>query len=733
MNPKITVLVCYHTDAPRIKDDVFAPIHLGRACASPEGTRALRDCIGDDTGENISDRNPRFCELTALYWAWKNLAEDVEYVGLMHYRRFLVFSERGEDVINWPFESTEAAVAQFGLDKEHVAPLCRQYDVICPVKTPIFKGYVYDLHKRFQCLTPAKMRRFTSAPPLLSFYEHYALAHFERDLRTAIRVVLEKHPEYLSFLDDTLEDTKGRFCNMFVMQRGLFNEYMAFLFGVLGEVERRLCFDGPEYLAGSYQGRVMGFLGERLLSIYIDALARFRPETRIKELPIVFFDGRSLERCAPAAKGSGILAASSETHQDSQSSPPSSTFDIVLASDNDYAQHLAVAIASILRNATDGESLSFHILDGGISETNRFRIEALKTIRDFEIEFLDVDAAAFAACPIPSGTWITETTYYRFLLPHLAPTIDKALYLDCDVVVLTSLRDLWATDVSGAYAAVAEDTWEYAAIHHKRMLGLSHADFYFNAGVMLVNLAKWREDGLSDALFAQMREMVKKGGTIQYDDQDVMNCVLRNGLIVLPIKWNVQQTAFYFTGCTRYSAEALEDARCNPALVHFSGAVKPWHPGCIHPLRKEYFTYLDMTSWRGRRRPGAMFDFLHRQRVLFASPVRHLARGFWMGSRFRRRIYGFLYDEALARHVAQIASHPHVRAICTLLRYAIVDTLTLGIRLAGFVAAVPLYGARKVAAAFRVLRRWRGRMSSPAGERTVPAEASEVPRAGARR
>ena len=107
---KIKLLVCYHKPSELLKDEIFTPIHVGRALAKKRmDTKSesyqwmMKNLIGDDTGENISEKNGSYNEMTALYWAWKNYKElgDPDYIGLMHYRRHFILQEGEIDVVHF--------------------------------------------------------------------------------------------------------------------------------------------------------------------------------------------------------------------------------------------------------------------------------------------------------------------------------------------------------------------------------------------------------------------------------------------------------------------------------------------------------------------------------------------------------------------------------------------------------------------------------------------------------
>jgi lipopolysaccharide biosynthesis glycosyltransferase len=112
---------------------------------------------------------------------------------------------------------------------------------------------------------------------------------------------------------------------------------------------------------------------------------------------------------------------------------------------------------------------------------------------------------------------------------------------------------------------------------------------------MLLNLEKIRSDNVTNTLFEYTNKMAN---IIKYLDQDILNIIFENKKVLLDLKWNVQQTAFFDTGSTQYSENEIEYAREHPYIIHFSGATKPWQAGCLNPLWREYYRYLLKSPWR---------------------------------------------------------------------------------------------------------------------------------------
>ena len=216
-------------------DNVYLPIHVGR-----EGKADL-GYVGDNTGDNISAKNANYCELTGLYWAWKNLKCD--YVGLCHYRRYFA----GKNLHTNNAEKKKAVI----LNRKDYEKLLQEYDVILPVK----RNYYIETVR--------------------SQYEH---AHNKRDLDEAEKIVSELYPEYSKAFAKVMSRTRLYILNMFVMKKTLFDEYCSWLFTILFELEKRI--DISSY--NQYEARVFGFISERLFNIWLE-----KKQLKIKEVPVV--------------------------------------------------------------------------------------------------------------------------------------------------------------------------------------------------------------------------------------------------------------------------------------------------------------------------------------------------------------------------------------------------------------------------------------------------------------
>jgi lipopolysaccharide biosynthesis glycosyltransferase len=249
---------------------------------------------------------------------------------------------------------------------------------------------------------------------------------------------------------------------------------------------------------------------------------------------------------------------------------------IVLSTDENYAPYCATTIASVLKSSKEDSDLSFYILTAKLSEKTKEKFQELKKIKDCSIDFIDVDKDAFKNCPTPHH--FTPEAYFRFKLPSLFPDTNKILYLDCDMIILTDLSDLFKVDIEGNYAAMALDasTKLNPEVNQKR-LNLSSNSLYFNTGLVIFNLKKWREEDIEKKLFKWTRENKEK---ILWVDQDVMNVVFSGSIKELPEKYNVQLN-FY------EDEKSLVRLKEKMSVLHYCGTKKPWND--VDMFLSEYF------------------------------------------------------------------------------------------------------------------------------------------------
>ncbi len=266
--------------------------------------------------------------------------------------------------------------------------------------------------------------------------------------------------------------------------------------------------------------------------------------------------------------------------------------NVVFATDDNYVEHCAVTIVSILANSPLSNYYNFYILNTGLTEENKRKLNSLKQKRDFGLNFIDVSNFDFSKFPL-NRDWISATTYYRLYLPDVLPQdMDKCIYMDCDMLAEDDLAKLWSYNLDDYIAGVVEDE---SSKENVERLNLPPENKYFNAGMIVFNMKRLRNLNLAETSIAYYNEHEKQ---IIMQDQDILNGVLNGKCLYLPLRWNVASPAY--TGYVLdhfYTKEEEKIAALNPAIVHFTGATKPWNLSALHPLNSEYKKYLIMTGF----------------------------------------------------------------------------------------------------------------------------------------
>jgi lipopolysaccharide biosynthesis glycosyltransferase len=211
-----------------------------------------------------------------------------------------------------------------------------------------------------------------------------------------------------------------------------------------------------------------------------------------------------------------------------------------------------------------------------------------------EIEFLEIaheDVAVFPRHDFAVSTW------YRVLLPTLLPEVDRAIYLDADTIVLDDLAPLWRTELGDHLLGAVTNLPQWDHVGRPEAIGVPAGMDYFNAGVLLADLTRMRAEDTSERLrtFA-----IDNAPRLEWRDQDALNLVLGHRRLALAPRWNVMSSILLYPWAGQvFGAEAVREARTNPAIRHFEGPAinKPWHYLCEHEMRDAYMQLRTRTPW----------------------------------------------------------------------------------------------------------------------------------------
>ena len=246
---KIKVIIAMHKPYEIPEDELYLPLHVGAKGKEPIHTPMGTPISGDDTGDEISHKNPGYCELTGLYWAWKNL--DADAIGLVHYRRYFRGKTKGTSKMQQVLTQGEAR------------ELLAEHDIIVPSKR---KYYIETL------------------------YSHYGHTHDAKHLDITREIIAEKYPNYLPACVAAYTCTWGYMFNMCFMQKKYLDEYCRWLFDILAELEERLQASGDTENLSAFDARLYGRVSEILFNVWIRYMKDGEVAPKIVEVPTMHME-----------------------------------------------------------------------------------------------------------------------------------------------------------------------------------------------------------------------------------------------------------------------------------------------------------------------------------------------------------------------------------------------------------------------------------------------------------
>lgn len=539
--PDIKIFVSCHKECFTPEQKFLYPIQVGTINAK----KRFEGMLHDDEGENISEKNPMYCELTAQYWAWKNAEAD--YYGFFHYRRYMSFSDEKFEENNFsdvPIKYLDDSVyKKLCLDEETMSRKIMQYDVIAT--------------------TAVELKKLNRT--LKSNYYQYEITPYQyaEDLDVMLDIIKEKYPEmYQSAYEYLHNSTIGYYCNMFIMKKELFKEYSEWLFTILEEHEKRR--DYSNYDIDGY--RVSGYLGERLFGIYYDFLKK-QGKYKCCELQRTLFSNvDKREKMKPAFSENNVA--------------------IGLAANDYFVPYMATLIQSIVENSSKENNYDLIVLSGDIREVNKKILkEMIGNRNNFSIRFIDPTYLIEGYTFFMRGHFSLET-YYRLVLPELLQDYDKILYLDSDMVAEADVAELYREDIQGYLLAACRDA-DTAGLYNgfepekkkytDTVLKLKNPYEYFQAGTLLMNLDEFRKTYSTKEIleFAVSENW-------QLLDQDILNKLCEDRVKYVDMSWNVMvdYAGIRINKIIRLAPQWLNklymESRQNQKIVHYAGPEKPW-------------------------------------------------------------------------------------------------------------------------------------------------------------
>lgn len=299
---------------------------------------------------------------------------------------------------------------------------------------------------------------------------------------------------------------------------------------------------------------------------------------------------------------------------------------VVVSTDQKFLKYTGVMLTSLLENFNSQKGikkLSIHaIISSDVAKHDLELLKELCASYDATIEFLEIKDMKMNQFVV-SGH-ISLATYFRiFISELLSKDIQKVIYLDSDLIIKGNISELWDIDLSEKIVAAVDDPM---GMERMADLKIPSNYSYFNAGVLVINLANWRKRQLTEQILSFIKDNPSK---LIYWDQDALNATLYDQRMSIHPKWNVQ-TAMYDNDYSNLFNDSdyiytLE----NPMIIHYTSASKPWHITNNHPLKKEFHYYFQKSPWKDTELTSNTFNHLLREKLkIFVFGTGSLAKRF---------------------------------------------------------------------------------------------------------
>jgi len=292
---------------------------------------------------------------------------------------------------------------------------------------------------------------------------------------------------------------------------------------------------------------------------------------------------------------------------------------VATAGDDPYSMPIAVAVRSLLENLDAQYRVELSVLSDRISPSSQRRCEL--SWRGFPVSVRWIEPNREDLSGVPVESLLPVSSYFRLLIPRLVPDAERILYLDPDTLVRRSVHPLYEVEMGTSVIAAAQDTscprihFRSSLPHYKiasryllnqdpvpnyQQLQIPADAPYFNAGVLVMDLEKWRNESLSEHLINFTRANFEFNVSA---DQYSLNAFLWNRWCHVDARWNQLQSIFGFPSWEEsiFDQASYINLIEDPWIMHFAGRGKPWLPNCQHPFVDEFLSVLDRTDWAGYR------------------------------------------------------------------------------------------------------------------------------------
>lgn len=336
---------------------------------------------------------------------------------------------------------------------------------------------------------------------------------------------------------------------------------------------------------------------------------------------------------------------------------------ICYTADSAYAMQTAVSIVSILENNVETEFCFFVLGDGYKSDLqDRFRL--LEEQYDTEIKLIDIhdsmhkfDNTALIKEPGIVRNGIISYMFARLFMGSALPkSVDKVIYIDCDTIYVNDITELYNTNIEDGYIyAAVRDIWPES---YNEAIGLSERDLYFQSGIMLVNLKRWRAEGCEEKLIQQARNAKHY---YYMHDQDLLNICFHGkiqtlspkyGMVYLLRKYSASD-CIWFSGKDEshyYTAQEINHAKKDIHVIHYAGDYlgSPWKHPQANKDNKEWYKYYKKSPWKDEKIIYKL-NLLEKSKWLVKKLLEPFLSSYWL-KRTKKR-FDYINDKMLSQHI----------------------------------------------------------------------------------
>lgn len=282
---------------------------------------------------------------------------------------------------------------------------------------------------------------------------------------------------------------------------------------------------------------------------------------------------------------------------------------VIYHSSDSFAEVTGISMISLFENSKGIKNIHVLYIERDMSDENKVKIEAIAKKYNRELEFMEMPNWSekldikLKSC---KAGWLGFGYNRLFLTEYIPKDVDRVLYLDSDTIVEAPLDELWNTDLDEYYMAGVDDC---LSSKYREIVGLDDSGVYCNAGMLLINLKKWREDEVTKR-FIQM--ICENNGYFVFNEQSILNSLFSGAIKILPQKFNVNSLVYLFSykelmklrqPCKfSYTEEEYIEARQRPVITHYTGNFyvhrRPWVENSDHPHKASYLHYRNISPWK---------------------------------------------------------------------------------------------------------------------------------------